>query len=76
MREYNVDTLVEEGNVNLQRRPFPLYPSKAGLDQKIFSDMISRLVHLSLFPPNIALFPSFVFIRRAFVPINIGVFYC
>ncbi|XP_042437359.1 ATP-dependent DNA helicase homolog RECG, chloroplastic-like [Zingiber officinale] len=46
MREYNVDTLVEEGNVNLQRRPFPLYPSKAGLDQKIFSDMISRVLKM------------------------------
>ncbi|KAG6479492.1 hypothetical protein ZIOFF_062958 [Zingiber officinale] len=46
MREYNVDTLVEEGNVNLQRRPFPLYPSKAGLDQKIFSDMMSRVLKM------------------------------
>lgn len=57
MKDYNVDTLAEEGNANLQRRPFPLYPSKAGIDQKNFSDIMSRLVLLSLFPFMLHYFP-------------------
>lgn len=44
MREYSIDMLEEEEehHAQLERRPYPLYPSKAGLKQS-FRDVISRL---------------------------------
>ncbi|WOL02895.1 ATP-dependent DNA helicase [Canna indica] len=45
MREYNVDTVEEEElNANVQRGPYPLYPSKAGIKPNFLSDIISRVL--------------------------------
>ncbi|KAG1342717.1 putative ATP-dependent DNA helicase, chloroplastic [Cocos nucifera] len=44
MREYNIDMLEEEEeqHAHVERRPYPLYPSKAGLKPDFLRDIISR----------------------------------
>jgi ATP-dependent DNA helicase RecG len=44
MREYNIDVLKdeEESSHRAQGRPYPIYPSKGGLNPKFLSDVISR----------------------------------
>jgi len=47
MREYSIDRLeeAEEQHAHVEKRPYPLYPSKAGLKPNFFRDIITRLVH-------------------------------
>lgn len=44
MREYNIDMLEEEEeqHAHVERRPYPLYPSKAGLKPEFLRDIILR----------------------------------
>ncbi|KAK4484164.1 hypothetical protein RD792_011385 [Penstemon davidsonii] len=44
MREYNIDVLKDEGdsNVHAKGRPYPIYPSKKGLNPAFLRDIISR----------------------------------
>ncbi|CAA6661239.1 unnamed protein product [Spirodela intermedia] len=44
MREYSIDILDEDGgsNPHAERRPYPLYPAKAGLKPGFLRDIISR----------------------------------
>ncbi|PIN25982.1 DNA helicase [Handroanthus impetiginosus] len=44
MREYNIDVLQDEGDscVYAKGRPYPLYPSKKGLNPEFLRDIISR----------------------------------
>ncbi|KAM0932971.1 putative DNA helicase [Dioscorea sansibarensis] len=53
MREYNIDILEdeEEKHAHLECRPYPLYPSKAGLKPTYFRDIILRA--LKILPANI-----------------------
>ena len=48
IREYNIDMLEEEEeqHAHVERRPYPLYPSKAGLKPDFLRDIISRLLSL------------------------------
>ncbi|OAY76988.1 ATP-dependent DNA helicase RecG [Ananas comosus] len=48
MREYSIDMLEEEEehHAQLERRPYPLYPSKAGLKQSFLGDVISRALKI------------------------------
>ncbi|XP_072959822.1 ATP-dependent DNA helicase homolog RECG1, chloroplastic/mitochondrial isoform X1 [Typha angustifolia] len=48
MREYNIDMLGEEEEryAQLERRPYPLYPSKAGLKPNFLGDIISRALKI------------------------------
>ncbi|KAL3830796.1 hypothetical protein ACJIZ3_019598 [Penstemon smallii] len=44
MREYNIDVLKDEGdsNVHAKGRPYPIYPSRKGLNPEFLRDIISR----------------------------------
>ncbi|KAL8035027.1 hypothetical protein ABFX02_12G070400 [Erythranthe guttata] len=44
MREYNIDVVTEEGNscIFAKGRPYPIYPSKKGLNPELVRDFISR----------------------------------
>lgn len=43
MREYNIDVVKEEKHkAQVDKRPYPLYPSKAGLKPSFLKDTISR----------------------------------
>ncbi|XP_038983014.1 ATP-dependent DNA helicase homolog RECG, chloroplastic [Phoenix dactylifera] len=48
MREYNIDMLEEEEeqHAHVERRPYPLYPSKAGLKPDFLRDIISRALKI------------------------------
>lgn len=50
MREYSIDRLeeAEEKDAHVEKRPYPLYPSKAGLKPSFLRDVISRLDNLFL----------------------------
>lgn len=63
MREYNIDILEdeEEKHAHLECRPYPLYPSKAGLKPDFFRDIIVRLEHIFAVFLEICSFP-FLFI--------------
>ncbi|KAL1208289.1 ATP-dependent DNA helicase-like protein RECG [Cardamine amara subsp. amara] len=58
MREYNIDVLKdeEESSFRAQGRPYPIYPSKGGLNPKFLSDVISRA--LLVLPENIDPIPK------------------
>lgn len=45
IREYNIDRLegAEERHAHVERRPYPVYPSKAGLKPSFLRDIIARL---------------------------------
>lgn len=51
MREYSIDILDEDGgsNPHAERRPYPLYPAKAGLKPGFLRDIISRYLLLFFF---------------------------
>lgn len=53
MREYNIDRLeeTEEHHAHVEKRPYPLYPSKAGLNPCFFREIISRA--LKILPTDI-----------------------
>lgn len=44
MREYNIDVLKDDGDssVYTKGRPYPIYPSKKGLNPEYLRDVISR----------------------------------
>lgn len=46
MREYNIDVLEEERDSSLHAkgRPYPIYPSKGGLNPTFLRDIIARFV--------------------------------
>ena len=45
LKEYTIDMLEEEQQSTLlDRKPYPIYPSKAGLEARLLGDSISRLV--------------------------------
>ncbi|XP_020583637.1 ATP-dependent DNA helicase homolog RECG, chloroplastic isoform X2 [Phalaenopsis equestris] len=47
MREYNIDLLKEEEqNLQVDKRPYPLYPSKTGLKPSFLKDTISRALKI------------------------------
>ena len=48
MREYSIDIIDEETGCDSQteRRPYPLYPAKAGLTPGFLRDTISRYFNL------------------------------
>lgn len=50
MREYNIDVLKDEDDLSLRAkgRPYPIYPSKGGLNASLLRDTIARFVPLSL----------------------------
>ncbi|KAJ0962808.1 hypothetical protein J5N97_027930 [Dioscorea zingiberensis] len=58
MREYNIDILEdeEEKHSHLECRPYPLYPSKAGLKPTFFRDIIARV--LKMLPSDIDPIPD------------------
>ncbi|CAN8279847.1 unnamed protein product [Cochlearia groenlandica] len=58
MREYNIDVLKdeEESSLQVQGRPYPIYPSKGGLNPKFLSDVISRA--LRVLPVNMDPLPN------------------
>ncbi|XP_010430642.1 PREDICTED: ATP-dependent DNA helicase homolog RECG, chloroplastic [Camelina sativa] len=58
MREYNIDVLKddEESSLRAQGRPYPIYPSKGGLNPKFLSDVISRA--LRILPANMDPIPK------------------
>ncbi|AEC05451.1 DEAD/DEAH box RNA helicase family protein [Arabidopsis thaliana] len=58
MREYNIDVLKdeEESSHRAQGRPYPIYPSKGGLNPKFLSDVISRA--LRVLPANMDPIPK------------------
>ena len=62
MREYNIDILEdeEEKHAHLECRPYPLYPSKAGLKPTYFRDIILRLEHIFAVCLEICSFPFFI----------------
>lgn len=58
MREYNIDMLEadEAEHDHVERRPYPIYPSKSGLKPSLLRDIILRV--LKLLPPNIDPIPG------------------
>ncbi|VVB03743.1 unnamed protein product [Arabis nemorensis] len=58
MREYNIDVLKdeEESSLQVQGRPYPIYPSKGELKPKFLSDIISRA--LQVLPANMDPLPK------------------
>lgn len=46
MREYNIDVLKDENDLSFHAkgRPYPIYPSKGGLNPNILRDIIARFV--------------------------------
>lgn len=46
MREYNIDVLdgEKESDIHGEVRPYPLYPSKGGMNPTLLRDIISRSV--------------------------------
>lgn len=52
MREYNIDVLRDEKDVSLyaKERPYPIYPSKRGLNPTFLRDIIARFVYYICFP--------------------------
>lgn len=50
MREYNIDVIQEEQDSSFQAkgRPYPIYPSKGGMNPIFLRDTIARLV-----PPTV-----------------------
>ena len=45
LKEYTIDMLEEEQQSTLlDRKPYPIYPSKAGLEARLLGDSISRLL--------------------------------
>lgn len=46
MREYNIDVLEdqEDSSFRAKGRPYPIYPSKGGLNPNFLRDIIARLV--------------------------------
>lgn len=51
MREYNIDVLKDENEVSFHAkgRPYPIYPSKGGLDPNVLRDIIARSVPLTFY---------------------------
>ncbi|ONK66319.1 uncharacterized protein A4U43_C06F6510 [Asparagus officinalis] len=58
MREYSIDRLeeAEEDHAHIEERPYPIYPSKAGLKPSFLRDIISRA--LKILPTNIDPIPT------------------
>ncbi|XP_068332408.1 ATP-dependent DNA helicase homolog RECG, chloroplastic-like [Pyrus communis] len=48
MREYNIDVLKDENEVSFHAkgRPYPIYPSKGGLDPNVLRDIIARVAQV------------------------------
>lgn len=46
MREYNIDALEDESesSFHVKGRPYPIYPSKGGLNPNFLRDVIARFV--------------------------------
>lgn len=46
MREYNIDVLKDENDLSFHAkgRPYPIYPSKGGLNPDVLRDIIARFV--------------------------------
>lgn len=46
MREYNIDVLKDENEASFHAkgRPYPIYPSKGGLNPNFLRDIIERFV--------------------------------
>jgi ATP-dependent DNA helicase RecG len=53
MREYNIDVLEdqEDSSIRAEGRPYPIYPSKGGLNPNFLRDLIARLA-----PPTFSWF--------------------
>lgn len=58
IREYNIDRLegAEERHAHVERRPYPVYPSKAGLKPSFLRDIIARLALFFYSVHNVHLF--------------------
>lgn len=58
MREYNIDVLEDEQDLSLRakKRPYPIYPSKAGINPKLLGDVIFRA--LNAVPVNVDPIPK------------------
>lgn len=48
MREYNIDVLKDENDLSFHAkgRPYPIYPSKGGLNPNVLRDIIARVVQV------------------------------
>jgi hypothetical protein len=51
MREYNIDVLKDENDLSFHAkgRPYPIYPSKGGLNPDFLRDTISRFCAIPFF---------------------------
>ncbi|KZV57888.1 DEAD/DEAH box RNA helicase family protein isoform 1 [Dorcoceras hygrometricum] len=60
MREYNIDVLEDEGDssVYTKGRPYPIYPSKKGLNPEYLRDILSRA--LKTLPADLDPLPKYV----------------
>ncbi|XP_023764076.1 ATP-dependent DNA helicase homolog RECG, chloroplastic isoform X1 [Lactuca sativa] len=58
MREYNMDLIRDDDDESAcaEGRPYPIYPSKGGLNPKLLSDIIARV--LDTLPPGIDPIPN------------------
>lgn len=46
IREYNLDLIQDDGDESTcaEGRPYPIYPSKGGLNPKLLGDIIARFL--------------------------------
>ncbi|KAM5567041.1 ATP-dependent DNA helicase [Rosa sericea] len=63
MREYNIDVLKDENDLSFHAkgRPYPIYPSKGGLNPDVLRDIIARIVQV--LPINIDPIPKSIILE-------------